>query len=93
MEHKIKAVNLPSSRPALAPVRQRNHFRDTGRLLLLLEREDLLAAVPPLLLAELKRLGLDLLDREAFGLDALEPQARHKDLLPLGRRAHKELAA
>jgi len=61
----------------VAPLRKAHHLLNTRRLLLFLERHDLLAAVPPLLLAELKRLGLDLLDGQRFGLYVLPPEACH----------------
>lgn len=87
MSRRVLRTLSPPSTAASSSVTslgQADNLLDTGRLLLLLKSQDLLAAVPPLLLAELKRLGLDFLDEHRLGLDALPAEACHEDLLPLG---------
>lgn len=76
----------------ITPLRQTDHLLNTRRLLLLLQRRNLLTAIPPLLFAEFKGLGFDLFDREGLGLDVLPSEADHENFLPLGCCADKEFA-
>lgn len=81
-----------TSTAGIPPFRQADNLLDARSLLLLLQGGNLLPAVPPLLLAELKRLGLDLLDGQCLRLNILPAETGHQDFLPLGGCAYKELA-
>lgn len=86
-------LSPPPMATSLPTFSQRHYLSDTSSLLLLLQCRNLLAAVPPLLFAELKGLSLEFLDRECFWLLALCSKAFDEDFLPFVSRSGEEFAA